>query len=83
MVEYVQTYEATTVGYEILLSDNDELQVSILERYVDKDNAYLKVHKSSTEFLTFRPKLQAMQDSGKVKVIGHSYQDSGMGFFIY
>lgn len=77
---YIRAQEPSTLGYEILLSDKDELQVVVLERYVDKENAYLRIHKSSKEFLAFRPKLQAMQEAGRVTVSGHSYLDSGLGF---
>jgi quinol monooxygenase YgiN len=80
VAEYVKSSEPDTVAYEVLLSDKDPLEVLILERYKDKENAYLKVHKSSEPFLAFRPKLQAMQEMGQVKVSGNSYLDSGVGF---
>ena len=80
VAEYVQSSEPDTLSYELLLSDNDPLQAMILERYKDKENAYMKVHKSSTPFLAFRPKLQAMQENGYVTISGNSYLDSGAGF---
>jgi quinol monooxygenase YgiN len=80
LANYVTTNEADTLAYEVLLSDNDPLKVMILERYRDKDNAYLKIHKSSVPFLAFRPKLQAMQEKGHVTILGNSYIDSGVGF---
>jgi len=80
LCEYVKSHEATTIAYEVLLSDKDPLKVVILERYVDKDEAFLKVHRNSKPFLEFRPKLKAMQDAGAVIVEGESYVDSGVGF---
>jgi quinol monooxygenase YgiN len=80
LADYVKTIETDTLAYEVLLSDNDPLKVMILERYKDKENAYLKIHKSSVPFLAFRPKLQAMQEKGLVTISGNSYIDSGVGF---
>jgi quinol monooxygenase YgiN len=80
VIEYVTRDEPTTLAYEVLLSDKDDLQVLFLERYVDKEVAYLQIHKSSAAFLAFRPKLQAMQQAGRVIVTGNSFLDSGMGF---
>lgn len=54
--------------------------VTMMERYRDKDEAYLTIHKSSKPFLDFRPKLKAMQDAGYVEIDGQSYLDSMIGF---
>jgi len=80
VAEYVQSSEPDTLAYEVLISDKDPCQVLILERYKDKDNAYLKIHKSSAPFLVFRKKLQVMQDEGQITISGNSYLDSGVGF---
>ena len=80
LAEYVRTKEPDTIAYEVLLSDKDPLEVMILERYKDKKNAFVKVHRSSAPFLAFRPKLQLMQEKGHVTLSGHSYLDSGVGF---
>jgi quinol monooxygenase YgiN len=77
---YIQVHEPETLAYEVLLSDQDSLQVLVLERYTDKDHAFLTVHKSSEPFLAFRPKLKAMQDAGYVTVSGDSYLDAKVGF---
>lgn len=77
---YCKVHEPGTLAYEVLLSDKDPLQVMFLERYQDKEVAYLQVHKSSAPFLEFRSKLQAMQEAGHVRISGHSYLDSGIGF---
>lgn len=80
LAEYVKSSEPMTLAYEVLLSDKDPLQVLILERYRDKEIAFVQVHRSSEPFQTFRPKLQAMQEAGYVTVSGHSYLDAGVGF---
>ena len=80
LADYIARNEPTTIAYEVLQSDRDPLMVTLMERYVDKDEAYLKTHKSSEAFLDFRPKLKAMQDAGFVEVEGQSYLDTGVGF---
>lgn len=80
VAKYVRDHEPDTLAYEVLLSDKDPLQVLVLERYRDKEEAYLKVHKSSKPFLEFRPKLGKLQEEGKVVISGHSYIDSMVGF---
>lgn len=80
VAEHCKANEPGTLAYEVLLSDKDPLQVLVLERYQDKEVAYLQVHKSSTPFLEFRAKLQAMQEGGHVRISGHSYLDSMVGF---
>jgi len=80
VAQYVKEHEPSTLAYEVLLSDQDPLQVLLLERYRDKENAYLKIHKSSEPFLNFRPKLAQLQQEGKVTISGHSYNDSWVGF---
>jgi len=81
LAQYIEQNEPDTLSYEVLLSDKNPLQVTILERYKDKYRAYLKVHRSSKPFQTFRPKLQGMVDDGEVvKIEGQSYLDSQIGF---
>jgi quinol monooxygenase YgiN len=77
---YCKRHEPDTLAYEILLSDKDPLQVLVLERYRDKENAYLQIHRSSNPFLAFRAKLNTMQEAGSVTVSGESYLDTGVGF---
>jgi quinol monooxygenase YgiN len=81
LADHVEKNErAGTLTYQVLQSDKDPLHVLMMERYVDKEQAYLRVHKQSTAFLAFRPKLQALQDAGKVAITGHSYSDTRIGF---
>lgn len=80
LAQYVKDNELDTIAYEVLLSDKDPLRVLILERYKDKEHAFLTVHKNSKPFLEFRPKLLALQEAGHVTVDGESYVDAGVGF---
>ncbi len=80
LCEYIKNSEPDTISYEVLLSDKDPLKVLIMERYKDKENAFLKVHRSSEAFNEFRPKLKALQDAGFVTVDGDSFIDSQIGF---
>jgi quinol monooxygenase YgiN len=79
IAEYVSQYEPSTLAYHVVLSDNDPLQVLIVERYTTKDD-YLKIHKISPAFLEFRPKLKAMEEAKNVIIEGQSFFDSGIGF---
>lgn len=80
LATYIRNEELQTIAYEVLLSDQDPLKVLVMERYTDKDNAFLKVHRNSAAFLEFRPKLKAMQEAGYVTIQGESFLDSGIGF---
>lgn len=80
LAEYVSIHELTTISYELMNSDKDPLHVYILERYVDKENAFLGIHRSSKEFLSFREKLGVMIKDKGVVVEGDSFIESGMGF---
>ena len=80
LCEYIKASEPETISYEVLLSDKDPLKVLIMERYKDKENAFLKIHRSSAPFNEFRPKLKALQDGGFVTVDGDSFVDSQIGF---
>jgi len=67
--------------YEISRSDQDETGTtfSIYERYRSKED-YLRSHKESAAFKTFRPKMQALQDAGRLVVSGSSFIELGVGF---
>lgn len=78
LAEYVRRSEPSTVSYELLRSDKNDLQIYILERYRTKDD-YLEIHKKSKPFLAFREKFQRMIERGAV-VDGDSYLESGIGF---
>ena len=70
----------TTLSYKVAISDKDPLLVLVFERYSDKDNGYLKVHRAGTEFLNFREKLKTMQEEGGVVVQGESYLETELGY---
>lgn len=78
LAKYVKEQEIGTLSYELLYSERDPLRILINERYETKEY-YLKVHKSSAEFLTFRKKFDQILKNGAV-VDGHSYNESGIGF---
>jgi len=80
LTNYVRDYEPDTIAYEVMQSDQDALQVILLERYADKEHAYLNIHKSSAAFLEFRPKLLELEKAGRVTISGNSYIDSDLGF---
>ena len=54
--------------------------VVVMERYSDKDNGYLTVHRSGSEFLKFREILKGMQEKGEVEISGESYSETRLGF---
>ena len=66
-------------AYEVAQSDKDPLSYVIVERYRNKSD-YLGPHRSSPAFKEFRPRMRALQESGKVKVGGRSYIELGVGF---
>jgi len=78
--EDVVEREEKTLSYKIAISDKDETLVMFLERYTDKDEAYLKIHKSGREFLKFREELKGMQERGEVDISGESYIETDLGF---
>ena len=81
LIEYIKEYESTTtIGYEILWNDQNPLNALLVERYIDKDNAFLQIHRSSAQFQEFRPKLQKLIQDNRVKMNGQSYYDSNIGY---
>lgn len=72
----VKENEGGTLSYGLAVSDKDPRMVLIFERYTDKDDAYLRVHRSSEPFQVFRPQLAAL----KANISGESYIESDLGF---
>jgi quinol monooxygenase YgiN len=70
----------TTLSYQVAISDKDPLMVVVLERYSDKENGYLTVHRSGGEFLKFRQLLKGMQEKGEVEINGESYIETSLGY---
>ncbi|KAL7468568.1 hypothetical protein ACHAXS_008800 [Conticribra weissflogii] len=70
----------TTLSYQVAISDKNPLMVVVMERYSDKDNGYLTVHKSGKEFLKFRKELQGLQERGDVEISGESFIETELGF---
>ena len=75
--DYVRKSEGVALAYKVAISDQDPLQILVFERYTSKED-YLKVHRSSDAFWTFK---KATKDSGiRVKMDGHSYDETDAGF---
>lgn len=72
----VKENEGGTLSYGLAQSDKDPRMVLIFERYTDKDDAYLQVHRSSEPFQVFRPQLAAL----RANISGESYIESDLGF---
>jgi quinol monooxygenase YgiN len=77
--DWCRANEAGLMHYEIARSQTDPLKYGIFERYASLD-AYASTHKSTEAYRTFRPKMQALQDSGELEVSGSSYFELGHGF---
>lgn len=82
LAEYVTGYERNTVSYKLSESDKNPLRVHILERYADKENAFLKEHRNSKAFTEFRAEMAKMQDAKRITLVdGHSYLErEDLGF---
>jgi quinol monooxygenase YgiN len=81
LCQYIQEFESnTTLSYEVLYSDQNPLQVLVLERYSNRDPAYVQIHKSSLPFVQFRTQLQVLKGQQHVTIQGSSYYDSGIGY---
>ena len=82
LAQYVQDFEPDTLSYILSESDKDPLRVSILERYRDKNQAFLETHRSSPAFVAFKSKMGAMVEAKKITLVdGHSYlEQAGLGF---
>ena len=59
--KWISENEPTTLSYQLMASDQDPLQLCILERYTDKSYAYSVLHKTSPELFKFRPALEALE----------------------
>ena len=51
LAEYIKESEPDTIAFEVICNDKDPLQLMLLERYKNKDTAFLKIHKTSAAFL--------------------------------
>jgi len=76
LAAFVEKNEPRTLSYSMAQSDKDPKTVLLFERYVDKNDAYLEVHRKSAPFKVFRPQLAAMEAT----ISGESYIESNMGF---
>ena len=69
MAKWVQEHEQTTTSYSFATSDKDPLKGLIFEQYVNKE-AYLNIHKSSSQFLDFKKRMVAMNDDDVRETLG-------------
>lgn len=74
--DHCRAAEPGTLSYELARSDKNDRMIIIIERYADKDQAYLDVHKKSAAFARFRPQLAALDP----KIVGESYVASDLGY---
>jgi quinol monooxygenase YgiN len=75
--QFVATTELGTISYELSESDKSNLQIFLVERYINKE-AYLDIHRKTEEFIKFRSKLSEL--STTMVMDGHSYIESNLGF---
>ena len=68
--------EPGTLSYELARSDKNERMIIFIERYADKEDAYLAVHKGSAAFAKFRPEISRLDP----KISGESYIASDIGY---
>ena len=68
---YVKKNEPNTLSYSLIFSDSDPLSCTIFERFTDRDTAYKKVHRESSEAKAFRAALDALEP----EIDGHSYYE--------
>ena len=82
LAEYVRDHEAGTASYILSESDKNPLRVHILERYVDKQEAFVKAHRNSPAFTTFRSVMAKMQETKQITLVeGNSYiERNDLGF---
>eukprot|EP01038_Epipyxis_sp_PR26KG_P010045 gene10045-13503_t len=78
--KFVGQYEPSTISYELLESDKDELMIYIAERYESKEK-YLEVHRKTNQFNKFRENLSILTANGKATITGQSFIESNLGFF--
>mmetsp|Transcript_39213 Transcript_39213/g.54443 ORF Transcript_39213/g.54443 Transcript_39213/m.54443 type:complete len:143 (-) Transcript_39213:237-665(-) len=80
IVKHCLAKEPDTFTYEISRSDKNPLHLQFYERYSNKDDAYMNVHKSSEAFMSFRSKVQQMEKDARVSISGNSFQELGVGY---
>ena len=75
--KFVKEHEPNTTMYQLSKSDKEDVAFTyhLIERYKNKEEDYLKTHKSSEAFQKFRAILQEMMDNDEVTVAGESFVD--------
>ena len=74
LAEHVRVNEPGALEYTLWESDKEPGYVMILEKYTDKEHAFLEVHRSSAPFAAFK-QWMASKPEGTFVTTGHSYTE--------
>ena len=73
---YVRNNEPYTLQFEMARSDQSEKRLMVIERYFNKDRDYLKTHRKSFEFTSWRSRVADWEQKGLVKITGESFWEA-------
>ena len=73
---YVRNNEPYTLQFEMARSDQSEKRLMVIERYLNKDRDYLKTHRKSFEFTSWRSRVADWEQKGLVKITGESFWEA-------
>ena len=57
-------------------SDQSEKRLMVIERYFNRDRDYLKTHRKSFEFTSWRSRVADWEQKGLVKITGESFWEA-------
>ena len=73
---YVRNNEPYTLQFEMAQSDQSEKRLMVIERYSNKDRDYLRTHRKSLEFASWRSRVADWEQKGLVKITGESFWEA-------
>lgn len=73
---YVRKHEPYTLRFEMSRSDQSERRLMVIERYANKDRDYLKTHRKSLEFISWRSRVADWEQKGLVNITGESFLEA-------
>ena len=73
---YVRNNEPYTLQFEMAQSDQSEKRLVVIERYSNKDRDYLRTHRKSLEFASWRSRVADWEQKGLVKITGESFWEA-------
>lgn len=76
VAQHCRDNEPGTLTYEAGISDSDPTRIVFVERYTTKEDAYMKVHRTSSPFQHFRSALTRLNP----QISGHSYIATDIGY---